>query len=443
MLITPVVISGMSQYELDDLANGLLLSLSDFAEIACLDGRLTGIETWCETCQDTLNLCVRKEITRLVVTSHEKASRDLGYSLVSRYKTERIKVPRNGVPFTHRLGGSIESVNMVEAFDVVSEENKVNFYSEIETYTENGICFALLPSDDYPNYLDVKIREMASKSVIKQLEMTGYPNLDSDNNWVIPIERCDGGDYIAQHCSEVFVDLDIPNSSSVNVVDIFPVYPNTHQKINCTRKRVLQSDENTTTVRYYFSSWELVMPAFYNSNVTFKAIQFITSPFFKTINFAHFYEQEVKPILYTKGCGGCGDVKVSDDSICVDVLDCEQGIVRITVPKECCDRLVLKCDTQCPVYVDLNYRTGYSCTSNNITNIKEALANYIAAELVTTNCNCEIKTPFIAQAQSEYKDTITTSVAVVIRAKYGERHGHFVYRNKIASEYKVTYSTRI
>ena len=56
MQITARLLSNqMTQAEVDRLANSLVMSPHEFSEIACLDGRMAGVITECDTCLFVFN----------------------------------------------------------------------------------------------------------------------------------------------------------------------------------------------------------------------------------------------------------------------------------------------------------------------------------------------------------------------------------------------------
>lgn len=416
------------------LVNQLLVDAEEFARIACLDGRLHGVKTFCDTCNVEISPCVRSHTVSGLVAAQALVEKTLGYYLTPRYHVEEIDWNgKDRLLLTEKPG--IEAVNVKQEVVPVTGNFAVASYIDADlSNSGEGFCVAMLDSDLFDNPNKVTFRNAATFNPVETRQIAGYPRRNSDGDWEVALEpnynvpACDTP-LIVQHCSLIHVDADVNCGETDGT--IYPVYPGTLQYIPQAKPA---QDLGEGVTRYWFYVWSLVDPDFAD-----ESIDLVRAEFYKLlpyINFVCVREVTAYPeIICARDCDCESETIFTAENetpaVKVEISDAYHGILSLcTVKNPCgCNKGAKK--------LRLYYKTSPHILGvmGALQSLKEAITYYVAASLPLTYCNCKIETGFIAEAQKAYTEVrvnpITGQMAETL--KYGNLHGFLVFGERMLS----------
>lgn len=427
--------------------NDLLVTLQDFSEIACLDGRLFGVKTLTDACTLSLNACLRNQALESLIASNRRAESDLGYNLTPRYHVGIIELKGPGDKTSFRLNTDwpgIAAVNVKPEITVVKEGVEVSPYVGKALITDggNGYCIATVSKTIAENPAKITLRDDDGK-LFRTHPIDGYPKrVGSD--WLLALNPSDESvpclthnQLNVQHTQ--LVKVDILSSTACEdchgdpdpTAQILPVYPGTTDFIPMAKP----VETVGSFRRYWFYVWNLVDPAFADEEVDLSHGEFWK--LLPVIDFVCVREVAAEPEVY------CQDASYIPDSCAtppvaskyaVTIGDAVRGSLDFKADADPCSKCATNTFT---LRVQYYYKTdpavmGYSLDLPNIAN---AIAYRAAAELPSGMCGCEIKTGFIAEAQKAQADARINPVTgeTIFVVKFGHTYGHYVYAEKIAS----------
>jgi hypothetical protein len=439
--------------------NNLLVNEEVFSDIACLDGRMFGVTTHCDSCELELNNCLRSHIFNNLITAQQVTEDRLGYNLTPRYHTYEFEV---------RALDKHEKIRLLLDHPGVA---KMNVKQEISTILSNvavspylmtgvaaiddglGYCKVVLPTSVVDNPTNVLLRD-SSTQPIPTAEMGGYPKRVGAN-WEVAIGSapCAVGTYSVQHCKLVYVD--IPTATSClnclgvanPAAEILPVYRGTTEFIPLAKP----IETVGANKRYWFYAWSLADKAFRNESINLAKAEFWK--LYPSIDFVCVQEVTAGPdVVCPKKCN-CGYDRVIADpcalppivsDITTEILDAHDGLVELCPTKTLCS---CKLEGGENIRVKLYYKTDPSVMGldRELPNISRAVAFFAAANLPNSFCGCSIKVGFIFESQQTTADAkinpFTGETVFII--EFGNTYGHYMYANLLAKAPKFTKLKRI
>lgn len=418
----------LTQAQVDELINDLLVNMTDFSRIACLDGRMHGVNTSCDVCDLEVNDCVRLALISGLINAQNTVESKLGYNLTRRYHTEtRIW---SGASVLQTRWPGLSEMNVQKAY-----ANRENF--SISPYIQEGItveevdgkCVATFSATLVKNPVHAMIRDEDGSFY----PTTGNPSR-SGGNWQMALMAkniqppCEGHTFDVQHCQYMILEAD-RNAT--------PVYTGTNQIIPVARPTESIGGGN---YRYWFHVWELIDPAFITDGADLEAGQF-----WKLLTSIDLIDVEEEPLYASvRLLDQCSEYSTYTDSeeetrVEMEIINAEMGAVEIIYDDchcPCCQQALMRCRCEHPVRLTFGYRTDPAVLNIPIDlgSVQEAIANLVAAELPLSTCNCPTpKTGFIAAAQKPYTDwrinPLTGNEHEIF--KYGSLHGQLVFSERM------------
>lgn len=426
--------------------NDLLVNLQSFSEIACLDGRLFGVKTTCDTCQLELNSCLRGQMLEALIAANRRAEADLGYALTPRYHVGEIELTGSGDHSKFRLKTEQPGVAAVNVkLQISSRLQNIAVSPYLDTVeVENGgegYCVVRVSTSLVENPASVTLRDNSHRVYLQHIG-DGYPRRVS-NEWVIALGNqatlpCETVETLnVQHCKYVYVD--IPASTTCLDCDgdvdtdaqILPVYPGTTEFIPLAKP----IETVGTDLRYWFYVWTLVDPGFENEEIDLAHAEFWKLR--SAVDFVCVREVPAGPDVIGGTCDEiiadpCADPAV-EAAYDIEILDAQRGILDFSSNAN-----LSRCSCEAErTIIRYYYKTdpavlGYEY---DLPGIATAIAYLAAANLPPNYCGCEIKVGFIHEAQKSQADARVNPVTgeTIFVVKFGHTFGHYMYAGRIAS----------
>lgn len=420
-----------TQAEVDYIINHMVLSASDFSEIACLDGRMSGVITDCDTCDYEFNECLRKSLISALISVQKTTESELGYDLTPRYYAETVRVDHNGSYALKHPG--IAQVGILEAIASLEGTYAVDPFLIPSVTVEdsgNGMCYAVVPTSLVSNPKKLDFWDDTDANVSIQA-WQGYPKRVGENWHIalggrVPAPACDVP-IKAFHCEYTILDTPLLECESGTVT---PVYVGTTQRINQYKPMELTEDG----MRWFLPIEALLDPAFIDENANLSLGEFWK--LIPEISFACF-EEATSPVKmhYEQSCD-CAVASEYDDEedprFTVTISDAARGLVVIndcSFSTECCKQV-----KELTVY----YKTDPSALGIDVDlgGIRQAMSYYVAAILPLGSCGCKTTDGahgFIETAQQPYTDVRINPVTgeTFVSLKFGNLYGQLVYTETI------------
>lgn len=422
-------------------SNNLLTTLEAFSKIACLDGRLFGVETMCESCDLEFNECVRRRLLENLIANQGRVEREVGYNLTPRYHEQEIRW--DGVPGRFQLDWpGVAEVNVSGVSVSVEIGVSVSPYVIIDAPVSDsgqGYCLVELDSTyiDNPGY--AVIRDADTDAIYPQQEIPGYPRRTPEGNWLVALAKpalppCTDLEVNVQHCKYVAIEIETPDCDG----EIKLVRPGTDSVIPFAKNPVV----NGANTIYWVYVWSMVDEAF--SDDVIDLVE--QAQFYKLIDEVDVICESsgAAPTIVTRcNCGCIEGLTTSTDLIDVDILFEDQGIIRISYSDEA------TCLSRCgqPVKFKIYYRTDPDLVvgEDSLLALQEAITYLTAAELPVSSCGCAISTGFIAEAQKAYAEQRINPMTgqTVVNVKFNSLTGQLIFAEKLSKAYKFKRLTRL
>jgi hypothetical protein len=429
--------------------NDLLVTLQEFSDIACLDGRLFGVQTISDRCTLDLNSCLRGHALEALIAANRRAEKDLGYGLVPRYHVGLLELNGDGDKSKLSVATDwpgVAAVNVRQEITIALQGQVVNPYVGTAAITDEGagFCVVTVPAALCDNPAKITLRDNDHK-MYRTHEINGFPR-KVGSDWKLALVPDD----LAPVCASVsslnvqhsqLVKVDIPSSTVAldchgqpdTDAQILPVIPGTTDFIPLARP----VEEVGSFYRYWFYVWNLVDPAFQDETVDLSHAEFWK--LLSTVDFVFVREVEAAPEV-TCSATDCHEKQTFIPDPCADpavpskyeveIRDAEEGLLDFTAAKAVCpdsDRVTIK----------YYYKTDPAVLGFDLdlSNISTAIAYRAAAELPNNFCGCDIKTGFIAEAQKSFGDARVNPVTgeTIWTVKFGHKNGHLMYEQKMES----------
>lgn len=454
--------SYMSDEEVWDTANDLLVNYYQFSKISNLKNRAYGVKIQSSTVLDPesgtveldadyVNDCVRSAIWRTLHAVESETEKRLGYGLAPKYRVDTIPFPRTGKFYYNSPG--VEKINVkrtwstIDGYDAVATNDYVIEGATVDTVGSQSTV--RLPVDVVFNPSDVTIRKDTGQAYIQDKAIPISRVSGTPDYWAYPIKNqntpYDGGTVNVQSKLYTFVDITPPVIPAG--ATLVPVYPGTNHMIPQYKDyEVLDSGD----YRFWFPVHVLVHPDFRNDFV----ISLIDAEFYKlypSIEFRYYEEETVYPelVIVAKNENGVETEYVYqfDPTSLVDhsypeikLIYEESGLAHFVFNNETCDTvdpftLFPHADVLDPISVRLKvyYKTNPRYMSDRyqfqLSGMQRLICQKVAAELPMADCSCVIKKGFIAEQQTGYTDDYMNPFTgtTVQKFAYGNLHGQLAY----------------
>lgn len=412
----------------------LLLDIQEFSEIACLDGRVYGVISKCDTCGLTLNECVRSHLLTALESNQALLERYLGYNLTVHYHEETHDW--DGVSRIQTDWPGVSAVNVKQQISTILDFGPfpISPYVQQNLVLSDsgfGYCVAELSREFVDNPSHITIRD--ENGVVYETDnVDGYPRRDG-NNWLVamksrPTAPACVATLHAQSCKYMFVDVEDHDCGDDSTLT--PVYPNSETPI----PQIKPSEAVGVGLRrFWFSPWMLVDPAFYGEEINLEIGEFYK--LLPEIEFKCVQEIEALPVVTAIDLTNCSDdfneiTAITTSDVRWDLLNQEYGITQFQIKNSTFCQ-----NNKSPFKVKIFYKTDPEIfnVAQFVAAIKEALAYLTAAELPTEVCGCAIKTGFIATAQKAYTEIRVNPITgeSIVNLKHGNLYGQLVYAEKL------------
>ncbi len=429
-----LIVSEPEPQEIDDPEMNLLLNIQEFSKLACLDGRVYGVVSRCDTCGLTLNDCVRSHLITALETNQALVERLLGYNLTEHYHEEIHNWDGHSRIQTNWPG--VEKVNVRQVISSIPGYGPYPISPFVQenlvlSDSGNGYCVAEVSRTVVENPSHMIIRDSAN-DIYEMDQVDGYPRRDGFN-WLValagrPEAPACAATLHAQSCKYMYVDVDEYDCGDDSTLT--PVYPGTNTPIPQIKPSEATEGNN---IRFWFSPWVLVDPAFYGEEVNLEVGEFYK--LLTEIEFKCVQEIAALPLVTAMDFNNCSDdfdeiVTLTTADTRHDLLAQEYGITQVQILNQ-----TFCSNNSAPYKVKIFYKTN-PVTFNidkYLNGIKEAIAYLTAAELPMEVCGCEMRTGFIATAQRAYTQVRVNPVTGenVENLKHGNLYGQLVFAEKI------------
>lgn len=421
-------------------SNNLLTTPEAFSEIACLDGRLFGVETPCDSCTTEFNDCVRRRLVQNLVSNQGRVEREVGYNITSRYHAYEFKW--DGKPMNVQLDWpGIEEINVIQATEVLEGVTEVSPYVLLDVEAEDsgeGFCTVELDKVYIENPAHAIIRDADSLEVYPQQDVNGYPHRNDDGNWIVALGKpalpTSCPTVHVQNCKYIVAIRETPECDG----DIYAVRKDTEIIIPFAKEPTVDGG-NTI---YWFRPWSLVDEAFFDDVVDLEAQDFYK--LVQEIEFICITSEESLPIVTQADRCNCSDTLEEDSELInISILYASKGIVRITyTDRSCC---LARCKS--PIKIKVFYKTNPNLVveEGSLLALQEAIAYLTAAELQTSSCGCKVETGFIADAQTTFADLRVNPITgeTVANITFGSLKGQLIFAEKLSKAYRFKKSIKL
>ena len=391
----------------------------------------------------SVNTCLRNSLWRTLLEVTQETETMLGYNLSPRYHRDTTPLP-----YTMRIQldwtgvSALGVVNEISP-DPVSEAVNIYVATDLTPVTVGPITYVDVSDSVMFNPADIIVRRASDETVVPLLMGQGYPRKVT-GAWRVALntraEPLDVADLVhVQHRQYVYVDIETED-------DLIPFYPNTTQKIPLARPVQTMGG---TTKRYWFYSFTLVVPEFYDD----PAIDLVGGEFYK-LHAAVEFRTEAEAVfdaLITQTCLIPGEVDPPESWKAELIpIDSQRGIVQVKVLGKWETHPVTEVVTLNTNDTDIPFsRRGYATTisyaykthptslpshiQRDIATVLTAILHRVAADLPLNDCGCKLERGFIAEQQKSYATQLVTPTGIqMMKTEYGDLHGHKVYAEKMS-----------
>jgi len=440
--------------------NNLPISYWLFSQNTNYFGRLFGVVTGEQNQQDwtdfVVNHCLRDALWHQLHCVTEAAENFVGYNISPHFHTKTTSW-MFGENF--RVWPGVEEVDIEQQWSDIAGFDSVAispFLDIIPTVTPGSPTTVAFPYALVDNPLNIILRRASDYGTYSIDRKIRPVRVGSD--WVIALDDNTipytvGDTVLIQHVRYTYIEIETPTCSDGTP---YPVYPGTNQIIPQAK---VAEDIGGGFTRYWFYTYTLVDPAFYNNMVDLVEGDFYK--LFQAIEFKCLKEVESKGILTRackcQDCANCCACDAAIFQVSAKIVDAERGILSFCVDGE----LVLNEETLEYELVQTNLCNGivrdnchkYTLTFKYKTNpeilneryqkaicdIENAIVHRTAAELPVIDCGCFLNQPderlgFIFSQQESFGRTSVNSFTgtVTNSFKYGDMRGQQVYADIIS-----------
>lgn len=450
----------LTQNQVDEYINSLLLDLDEFSDIACIHGKAFGVTMPKETCTSTqVNACLRNALVRLLWSSQRIAEDAVGFLFTERYHTEDVPFVA-GISHVKLAHTGISALNVKRQFTT-----PVNFGPfDISPFllqdipvsdSSQGFCIVELDGELVRNPNTVTIRDDSYQTYPVQ-NRNGFPRKNDSGNWELALDKgvnppCSG---VTLHAQAEYMILEVTPPVLADGVELVPVYPNSNQIIPLARDPEPISGGD---IRYWFRPWVLVDDAFADEEIDLSKRDFYK--LLSTIEFKLMSEAVADPVLTIQRTDlTTGETEFithvdgdDDVSLSAVVWDANLGVVRYTYGVDVCVPIAA-CSVDEPKSITISYRTDPTTDRRDdyLQIIKRAIAYLVAADAPNASCGCSTgkgtgsNADFFAQAQSPYTQVRINPLTneKIENTEFGDRFGQLVFRDhmkRIAPKRKVVH----
>ena len=435
----------LSQDRVDEIINNLIVNLSVFDDIACMDGMTYGVHTLCSNCSVDFTACLRSQLLQQLAAAQFLAEGEVGYEVTPRYQV-----------YEERWAGSkiiqvrpgILAVNVARAYgDPTSYDISPYIELDVPITSGDGFCIATLDQELVENPLRVMLRDENGGGV-PTVEQNGYPKRDVDGNWQVVLKNVSNcadeeAVYNVQHCNYMIVDVPDEDMVCEEGEEYLPFYPNSNQFIPMAK----DPEQKVGFVRYWFNVYTLLDEAFAEEGADLARGQF--SRLMRTVDFRCVSEAEDLPSFnWLQRDENCAYEYVADTAIAVKILDAKLGTLLIDPAAFRCSACAnsepaCTCTPKVPLNIRIAYKTdptvlGYE---PDLEAIRMAIAYKAAAELPLKTCNCtpdKMKDTFVGEAKSPTHKVRQTGAGVITEStNIGKLYGQYKFRENISDVKKI------
>jgi len=453
----------MSDEEIWDTANQLLVDYFQFSKISNLKHRAYGVQIRSRTTlnpdsgvieydEEYINDCVRSAIWRTLHSVESDTEKRLGYGFTPKYRVDTIPFPRKGKFFFPSPG--VEAINVQQTWSTIDgyDDEATNDYliTSATVDVSGDQATVRLPVDVVFNPEDVIIRDNATGSAfIRDNALPITRTAAATDYWNYPIKQTttpyNGETINVQGIKYTYVDITPPTIPAG--ATLVPVYPGTNQIIP-------QYKDFETLVggdyRFWFPVHVLVHPDFrFDTTVSLVDAEFYK--LYPSIEFRYYEEETVYPELVVVAKNESGVVTEYtyqyDPTSLVDhsypelkLIYNDSGLAHFVFNDETCDtvnpfELFPNADVLNPISVRLKlyYKTNPRFMEDRyqaqLSGLQRLIAQKVAAELPLADCGCKISKGFIAQQQTGYMDSYMNPFTgtTVEKFAYGNLHGQVAF----------------
>lgn len=411
--------------------NDLFVDRLLFSQIACLDGRAFGVETFCETCSLDFNPCLRRSLLAGLIANQALVESLVGYNLTERYHSEEILW--DGRTRLQLSWPGVAAINVKAAYatlDTVSVEPYVILEAPVSD-SGAGYCVVELDKNFIGNPTHAIIRDATTLDIYQQQLIDIYPRRNEAGNWEVALDspatppECPV--VHVQHCNKIAITIDTP----VCTGEIRIAYKGTTNLIPVAQDPVVDGASTT----YWVYAWSLVDPAFSDETVNLK-----TGEFYKLVTEVDVVcvtEVAQTPTLTGTSSCNCSGVTLEtlDTEYTLEIVSSELGVIAVNATDRC--TLCLDgCET--PIKIKIWYRTDPALLNvdGSLEALKIAITYLTAAELPLSTCGCPpgyFKAGFIFEAQKAYTDIRINPITGenIAMLRYGNLHGQLVFSERL------------
>lgn len=413
----------------------LLLSMEEYATIACMDGRVFGVTTANERCDFSLNPCIRDYLRRALANNQALVERELGYDIIAKYHVdeiewdgrERIQLENRGIAALNVTKKSVKIGNFVVPPYIIED---------VPLEELDGRCVIRVSMDMVDNPGLIMVRN-SSGVIIDSQSGSGFPKREN-GEWVIWLEAqyVDGATVDIQHSNYMCLETDAPSCAGVLVATL-PSRPS--ETVSFAKPvETLENDK----IRLWFRPWSLIDFGFRAD----EEINLLDMEFHKLTDTIDLYcvsDYLTPPRTASRQEGCCGsedgDVVYATDMVEATLLYADRGIVMLKKT----DKWDARCST--PIKIQIAYRTDPALMNVPTDTLKEAIAYLTSAEAPLNSCGCTVSSGLIFEAQQAYTDVRFNPVTGETKAnlKYGNLHGQLVFAERLAKVKSARKTIRI
>lgn len=421
MFITPRLMPTYTQAEIDAVVSGLFTTLDDFSNVACADGRMNGVKTECDTCDEEINRCLQQHLIRVLFSTNDFVEKILGYSPVAGYHTETLPYSRyqKFLELSHPYISKLNVTNTVVFRESLSVQP--HFFTGDTVLSASLNLVRIAESYIIEDPSTIIFRDANNRRIFPE-DRYGFPRtLDGFFEWSFETSYVG---LFAYYCNLVLIEIPSDFFASVAVgVVVVPtlMFPNSTQRIPVYM---------TTGSRIWVRSWNLANPIYNSTDLSAGEFHKLLT----SIDVGIWAEVVTLPsVTMSLAC----DVVVPAEVIHLAASDISIQNAKYGVLSVCdLSSLSTTACTQGVEFVTIFYKTDPSLFVH-IDAIKEtldkAVSYFVAANLPITVCKCDIKDGFISTAQKSLSEIRLNPVTgeLIQNPKYGDLYGHHVFAESL------------
>lgn len=382
----------MSQAEVDKAINELLVTVDEFSRIACLDGRMYGVTTKCDTCDESYNACIRQHLIAELYSAQIQAEKTLCYALTPRYWVDEFEW--DGREIIQLKHPGVESVNVVESIGDAEPHSISPFVQEDLTLeSEDNYCVIEFDRLLTENPTHAIVRD-SNNEVIQPQNRSGFPAKDN-GNWRVALNtsNCDGT-FNLQNCKYMILDIN-------EVTQCLPVYPGSLQKIPLAKDPEI--GENST--RFWFHPWVLADNAFLDEGIDLYGNYGEFYKLLDSIDLRCFDEEEQSPVVTVyKIAAGESVFAVGTQELRLEIIDKTTSTLHVEYGTRVVSWLN-DCNAEgTPMKLRIYYKTNPDNLAFPVDYValSNAISYMAASKLSLDVCGCEPSDKgFIKMAQTQ------------------------------------------